>query len=161
MGWLTGRSRDFDGGVGSGRDLSTARLCVLPIDYSQQVGDETNGEQVVGVGEETNTSNYAGTDVVPSKGRLVDFREGETTTLVGIGNVCLHEGEVSIVLGLHRTRQENENIHSRCGNCGRQSYRRRCVWPLLQLRVTSDVAGELRDRLREKENSYRVCVAKS
>ena len=47
---------------------------------------------IVGISEETNTSDNAGTDVIPAKGSLVDLREGETTTLVGVGDV----GEVIV-----------------------------------------------------------------
>jgi hypothetical protein len=50
------------------------------------------GAYIVGISEETDTSDDAGADVIPAKGSLVDLSEGETTALVGVGDV----GEVIV-----------------------------------------------------------------
>jgi hypothetical protein len=43
---------------------------------------------IVGVSEESDTSNNTGADVVPSERGLVDLSESESSSLVGVGNVC-------------------------------------------------------------------------
>ena len=43
---------------------------------------------IVGVSEESDPSNNTGADMVPSERGLVDLSEGESSSLVGIGNVC-------------------------------------------------------------------------
>jgi hypothetical protein len=43
---------------------------------------------IVGIREESDTSNDTGADVVPSERGLVDLSEGEPSSLVGVGNVC-------------------------------------------------------------------------
>jgi hypothetical protein len=43
---------------------------------------------IVGVSEESDTSNNTSADMVPSERGLVDLSEGESPSLVGIGNVC-------------------------------------------------------------------------
>ncbi len=85
----TGRGRDLDSRVRVGGDGSGLVLGVDPVDYTQHGGHEVDGKQVVGIGEEANAGDYAGADVVPAKGRLVDLGEGETTALIGVGNVSL------------------------------------------------------------------------
>nr|POE48707.1 hypothetical protein CFP56_38803 [Quercus suber] len=82
----TGR-RDLDGGVGVGGDHAGLGGGVVPVDDTQHGGDKTDGEDVVGVGEETDASDGNGTNVVPAEGRLVDLGEGETATLVGVSDV--------------------------------------------------------------------------
>ena len=54
---------------------------------------------IVGIGEETNTGDYAGANMVPSERGLVDFRESETATLVGVldvGEIIVEVVESSI-----------------------------------------------------------------
>ena len=76
---------DLDGGVGSLRDLTGhLALGVLPVDDTQHVGDETDGENVVGISEETNTSDDDGANVVPAERSLVDLSESESAALVGV-----------------------------------------------------------------------------
>ena len=88
-----GGGGDLDGGVGSGRDATFLRLCILPVDYTEKVGDQTNGEQVVSIGEETDTSHDNCSDVIPAKRGLVDLSKGETTALVGVSYVSLFGDE--------------------------------------------------------------------
>jgi len=84
-----GGSGDLDGGVGSCRDATFLRLCILPVDYAEKIGDQTDGEQVVCVGEEANAGDDDCSDMIPAKRGLVDLSKGETTTLVGISYVRL------------------------------------------------------------------------
>ena len=42
---------------------------------------------IVGISEESDTSHDTGADVVPSKRGLVDLSEGESPSLVGVGDV--------------------------------------------------------------------------
>ena len=44
-------------------------------------------KDIVCIREETNAGHHDGTDVIPAKGRLVDLGEGESSTLIGVGNV--------------------------------------------------------------------------
>jgi hypothetical protein len=71
------------------RDATFLRLCILPVDNAEKVGDQTNGEQVVGVGEEADASDDNCPDVIPAKRGLVDLSKGEATTFVGISYVSL------------------------------------------------------------------------
>lgn len=78
---------NLDGSVGSLGDLAGVRLSVLPVNDTKHVGDETNGENVVGIGEETNTGDDDGTNVVPAERSLVNLGKSESATLVGVFNV--------------------------------------------------------------------------
>lgn len=69
----TGGGRDLDSSVGRGRDLAGVGLSVVPVDDSQHGGDKRDGEDVVGIGEETGTSHDNGTNVVPAERSLVDL----------------------------------------------------------------------------------------
>jgi hypothetical protein len=84
-----GGGRDFDGSVGIGWDGTFLRLCILPVDYTKKIGDQTDGEEVVGVGEETDPSNDNCPDMIPAEWGLVDLSQGETTTFVGVSDVSL------------------------------------------------------------------------
>lgn len=85
----TTRGSDLDGSVGGGRNLSWVLLGVDPVNNTKHVGHETNGEDVVGIGEETGTSDENGTNVVPTELGLVDLSESKTSALVWVGNVCV------------------------------------------------------------------------
>lgn len=61
----------------------------MPVDNTQQVGNETNGEKIVGIGKKSDTSDYDGTNMIPSEGSLVNFGKSQTTTLIWISNVSL------------------------------------------------------------------------
>lgn len=80
----TTRCCDLDRSIG--RDWDLAGLG-LPVDYSQAGGDDTDGEDVVGIGEETDTGDGNGADMVPAKGSLVNLSEGESSSLVGVSDV--------------------------------------------------------------------------
>ena len=64
----------------------------LPVNYTQHGGDQVDGEDIVGIREETNTSDHTGADVVPSERSLVDLSEGQSSSLIGILNM----GEVIV-----------------------------------------------------------------
>lgn len=85
----TSAGGQLDGSVGRGRHLSGAGI----IDNSQHGREERYGEDVVRICEEANTRNQDGPHVVPAEGGLVDFRQGETTSLVGILDVNLQAGQ--------------------------------------------------------------------
>ena len=85
----TGGGGDFDGGVVFGGNATFLGLCILPVDYTEKVGDQTNGEQVVGVGEETDTSDDNCSNVIPAERGLVDLSKGETTAFIGVSYVSL------------------------------------------------------------------------
>lgn len=78
---------NLDGSVGSLGDLAGVLLSVLPVNDTKHVGDETNGENVVGIGEETNTGDDDGTNVVPAERSLVNFGKSESATLVRVFDV--------------------------------------------------------------------------
>lgn len=61
----------------------------MPVYYSQHVRDETDGEQVVGIGEETDTSDNNGANMVPAERSFVDFSESKSTALIWILDVSL------------------------------------------------------------------------
>jgi len=85
----TTRGSDLDGSVGVGRDLSWVLLGVLPVDDTKHVGHETNGEDVVGIGEETGTGDEDGANVVPTELGLVNLSKSKTSALVWVGDVCV------------------------------------------------------------------------
>jgi hypothetical protein len=81
----------------------------LPVDNTQHGGHHVNSKDIVGIGEETNTGHGDCSDVVPyismslehgvrswgsltAKGSLVDLGEGESSSLVRVGNM----GEVVV-----------------------------------------------------------------
>jgi len=66
----------------------------VPVYNSQHAGDEVDGEDVVSISKETNTCYDNRADVVPSKRRLVDFGESESSTLVGVCDVSIVVVEV-------------------------------------------------------------------
>lgn len=89
----TTRSGDFDSSadvVGNG----AVEIGALPVDYPQHAGYETNGEDVVSVGEETNTGHDDGADVVPAERSFVDLCKRESSPLVGVRDVCILVVEV-------------------------------------------------------------------
>lgn len=83
----TGRSRDLDKGSGRGGNLSGLALLGTPEDIGKHGGSNVNGKDIERVGHETNTSDHDGTDVVPSKGGIVDLLESESSALMGVGDV--------------------------------------------------------------------------
>lgn len=85
----TGRGSDLDGRIGGGGERAGLGLRVGEVDNAQHLHDQVDGEDVVGISEETNTSDYDGADVVPAEGGLVNLGESETAALVGVGDVCL------------------------------------------------------------------------
>lgn len=92
-----GTSSELDGGVAVGRHLSHTRV----INNAQHGGEEGHGEDVVGVGEEANTCHQDSPHVVPAEGSLVDLGEGKTTSLIGVLDVDLRDGQYEW-MGLER-----------------------------------------------------------
>ena len=89
------RRGDLDGCIRVGGDRSWLALGVFPVDDAQHVGDQIDGEDVVGIGEETDPGHDHGPDVIPSKGRFVNLGERESSALIGVCNVGIYEGIVS------------------------------------------------------------------
>lgn len=83
----TTRGSNLDGSVGRLGDLARVLLGVLPVNDTKHVGDETNGEDVVGISEETNTGDDDSANVVPAEGSLVNLGKSESATLVGVFDV--------------------------------------------------------------------------
>lgn len=61
----------------------------IVVDHAQHGGDEVDGEQIVGIGEETDTGDQTGADVEPAKLGIVDLGKCLTTALVELVGVQL------------------------------------------------------------------------
>jgi hypothetical protein len=80
----------------------------LPIDNAQHGGNEADSEDIVGIGEETNTRYDDGSNVIPTKGSFVDLRESKSAALIGICDSSarpmwrelakIHTGNVGVVI---------------------------------------------------------------
>jgi hypothetical protein len=57
------------------------------VDDTQHDGEQRDTEDVIAVCEETGAGDEDGADVVPAKGGLVDFSQGEAAALVGVLDV--------------------------------------------------------------------------
>lgn len=90
----SGRGGHLDGGVL--RSSEFAGVAVL-VHNTQHDGQERGSEDVVLIREETDTGDNTGAHMVPSERRLVDLREGQPTTLVGVLDVS--EVVVEVVEG--------------------------------------------------------------
>lgn len=53
-------SRDFEGCVGVGWKFTGIVLCILPVDHAEHAHAEVNGEDIVGIGEETHAGDHDG-----------------------------------------------------------------------------------------------------
>lgn len=80
------RGSDLDGSVGGDGDFSRGSR-VLPVDDTKHSSHDTNGEDVVGIGEETDTSDQTGADMVPAERSLVNLSERESAALIGVGDM--------------------------------------------------------------------------
>ena len=54
----------------------------MPVDDTQHRRDQVNGENIVGVGEETNTGDDYSAYMVPTKGRLVYLGESKPSSFL-------------------------------------------------------------------------------
>jgi hypothetical protein len=63
-------------------------LVVVLVDDTQHDGQKGHAEDVVTVREETSTGDQDGANVVPAKGSLVDLRESEASSLIGVLDMC-------------------------------------------------------------------------
>ena len=73
--------RQLDSGILRSRE---AALVVVLVDDTQHDGQERHAENVVAVGKETGAGDKNGSDMVPTKWRLVDFSESKTSSLIWI-----------------------------------------------------------------------------
>jgi hypothetical protein len=80
--------RYLDGGIRIGGDLAGILAAdLLPKGHAQHGGGQVDGEQIIGIGEETNASDDDGTDMSPAERSIVDLGEGLATALIGIQRV--------------------------------------------------------------------------
>jgi hypothetical protein len=80
----SGRGSKLDGRVlGRGEGA----LVVLSVDDTQHNRQQRHAEDVVAVGEEAGAGHQTGAHMVPAKRRLVDFGQGQTTTLIRVLDV--------------------------------------------------------------------------
>ena len=82
-------SCDLDSGIGVAGDFARAAFGVMPKNNTQHGVHHVDSEKIVRIGEETNTSYDNGTNVVPAKGCLIDFRQGETASLIRVRDMGL------------------------------------------------------------------------
>lgn len=61
----------------------------MPVDHSEHASNQTDSKEIVGISEETDTSDYDSANVVPAEWSFVDFRKSKSATLIGIFNVSL------------------------------------------------------------------------
>lgn len=66
----------------------------MPVDDAQHGGNQVDGENIVGIGKETNAGHDDGAHMVPAKGSLVDFGESKSSTFIGVGDVSVVVVEV-------------------------------------------------------------------
>jgi hypothetical protein len=106
--------------IGRGRDRARLLLGVLPVHNAELGGNQVDGEDVVRVGEETNTSYNTSPDVVPAERSLVDLCKGKTTSLIGVGDMGI-AGQVR--RGPGETWGDRERVtRTRCGSCGKRRF---------------------------------------
>ena len=86
----TTRCCDLDGSIGGWRNYTL--VLSLPVDYTELTSDQVDSENVVCIGEETNTCDNDSSHMVPAERCLVDFSERKSSSLVGILDV----GEVVV-----------------------------------------------------------------
>ena len=82
--------RYFDGGIRM--FWYDARLVVLfprllPVDDPQHGGDQIDREDIVGIGEEADSCHDDGTNMIPSKGGLIDLGQSKTSAFIGVSDV--------------------------------------------------------------------------
>ena len=66
----------------------------MPIDDTQHGRHQTNGKDIVGVGEETDAGDDDSSNMVPAEGRFVDFGERKSSALVGVSDMSIVVVEV-------------------------------------------------------------------
>lgn len=102
--------RDLDRSVGGGGDLAGVLGGILPEDNTEHAGGQVDGEDIIGVGEETNTSDDDGTNMIPTELGIVNLGEGQTTALNGV----LDMGEVVVVVAEGRVATVSESTSHDC-----------------------------------------------
>lgn len=95
----TSRGGQLDGIVRGRRHLSGARV----VDDTQHDGQHRGSEDVVRVGEEADTGDDAGADMVPSERSLVNLGQSKTTALIQVA--CGGELVVPVCVGSITTRR--------------------------------------------------------
>lgn len=96
----------------------------MPIDNAQHGGHEADSENVIGIGEETNTGYHNRSNVIPTKGSFVDLGERKSAALIGICDSLAGLIRRDTGRGTYR---QCERSH--CGSCGRQHCHQLCVAP--------------------------------
>lgn len=88
----TSRRCDLDSSVGALGDDAAQGLWqsrILPVNYTEHGGDNTDSEDVVGVGKKADAGDQNCADMVPAEGRLIDLSKGETAALVWVGDMSV------------------------------------------------------------------------
>ena len=67
---------------------------IVEVNDAQHGRDQSDGENVISIREETNTRHHHRTNMIPPKGRLVDLRKSQSPPLVGVGDVSIIVVEV-------------------------------------------------------------------
>lgn len=66
----------------------------MPVHHTKHGGDQTDGEDIVGIGEETSSSHDDSSNVIPAERCFIDLSESESSALVGIGSAVM---QVSLI----------------------------------------------------------------
>lgn len=110
---------------------------VVLVDDAQHDAEQGHAEDVVGIGEESSAGDQDGANMIPAKGSLVDFGQGQTTTLVGVldvskvivevvegvvpaGGLVLGHGERSFLQKLGTKRREVSRKDKSLGRTAKQ-----------------------------------------
>ena len=80
------RSCNLDGRVGTGIDRSWL-TGIVPVDDSQHVRHQADSKDIVGIGEEPDSSDDDGPNMVPSERGLVNFGESKSSSLIRVSDM--------------------------------------------------------------------------
>lgn len=86
----------LDGCVGRRGDYTGLGGCILPVHNTQHGGNQIDSEDIVSIGEETNTGHNNGADMVPAEGSLIDLGQGKSSSLIRIRNVGIVLSTISM-----------------------------------------------------------------
>ena len=146
----TSRGRDLDCRVRRFRDRAFLRGA-LPVDDTQHAGDQSDGEDVVSIGKETDACYNDSADMIPPERRLVDLSKRETTALVGIFDMSIvavdmseHSALISNLCSIRVRNSLVEVVERRiASNCS-------CSHHAQVLRVVFTTLGKGQERLGAK-----------
>ena len=83
------RGGDLDGGIGMFGNGARLLGGILPVDDAQHGRHQIDGEDIVRIGEKADAGDDNGAHMVPAKGSFIDFRQGESSTLIGVLDVSI------------------------------------------------------------------------